>query len=134
VDEGGSAPCRKRIHDRNGSGTEDPRRSLLAIALILASGIASLWLWGAGHAQRMAASSSQIFIHGTPVCVTQRGGDIVAAVGVCGEFSGNPHGGSGMFHGSNPLPGDPGMGLPPGHPPIDEEPLPVQEGGKRTLI
>lgn len=109
-------------------------RSLLAIALILTTGMASLWLWGAGHAHRMAASSSQIFIHGTPVCVTQRGGEIVAAVGECGTFSGNGHGGSGGYHGGSPDPGNPHAGLPPGHPPLDGMPFPEPEAGRRTPI
>jgi hypothetical protein len=109
-------------------------RSLLAIALILAAGIASLWLWGAGHAHSMAGSSSQIFIHGTPVCVTQRGGEIQAAVGVCGNFSVHPHGEAEGYHGGNRVPGNPHIGLPPGHPPIDQEPFPGPEGGRRTLI
>lgn len=109
-------------------------RSFLAIALILTAGIASLWLWGAGNAHSMAASSSQIFIHGTPVCITQHGGDIVAAVGVCGNGTGNPHREYDGFHGGRPLPGNPHMGLPPGHPPVDEEPFPGPEAGRRTLI
>ena len=110
-------------------------RTFLAIALTLTAGFASLWLWGARHAHRVAAaSSSQIFIHGTPVCVTQRGGEIEAAVGVCGHFSGNPHGEPERFHGANPLPGKPHGGFPPGHPPVDEGPLPAPETGRRTLI
>ena len=109
-------------------------KSLIAIALILTAGIASLWLWGAGHARRMAGSSSQIFIHGTPVCVTQRGGEIVAAVGECGSFSGNAYGGPEGYHGGDLAPGNPHVGLPPGHPPLDEEPFPAPEGGRRTLI
>ena len=96
--------------------------TFLAIALILVTGAASIWLWGAAHAHRMAPSSSQIFIHGTPVCVTQRGGEITAAVGECG------------YHGSHPGRGNPDIGLPPGHPPIDEEPFPGADGKRRTLI
>ena len=109
-------------------------RSLLAIALILAAGIASLWLWGAGHAQRMAGSSSQIFIHGTPVCVTQRGGQIVAAVGECDRHPGEPHGSPEGFHGANPLPRNPHVGLPPGHPPVDDDPAPGDHAERRLLI
>jgi len=109
-------------------------RSILAIALVLTAGIASLWLWGAGHAHSMAGSSSQIFIHGTPVCITQHGGDIVAAVGVCGNVPGTPQRGHDGFHGGHPLPGNPHRGLPPGHPPVGEEPFPGPETGRRTLI
>jgi len=109
-------------------------RSLLAVALILTTGIASLWLWGAGHAQRMTGSSSQIFIHGTPVCVTQRGGEIEAAVGECGSFSGNDHGGSEGYHGGDSNPENPHAGLPPGHPPVDGDPSPGHEAKRRLLI
>jgi hypothetical protein len=49
-------------------------KTILATALILALGITGISLWGAVHARRMAVSSSQIFVHGTPVCVLQRGG------------------------------------------------------------
>jgi hypothetical protein len=82
----------------------------------------------------MSSSSSQIFIHGTPVCVTHRGGEIEAAVGECGVLSDNPHGGSGGFHKSHPVPGDPHVGLPPGHPPVEEEPFPGIDERRRTLI
>ena len=108
-------------------------RAFLAIALILMTGAASLWLWGAAHAHRMGSSSSQIFIHGTPVCVTQRGGEIVAAVGECGVHSGSFHEGGGGFHETHPAPENPRMGLPPGHPPIDE-PFPEVNERRRTLI
>lgn len=109
-------------------------RSFLAVVLILTAGIASLWWWGTGHSRVLVASSSQIFIHGTPVCVTQRGGEIYAAVGVCGNFSMDPEGGSGRFHGTTPHPGNPHGGLPPGHPPIGDEPFQAPEDGRRTLI
>lgn len=107
-------------------------RALIAIALVLSAGIASFWMWGTGHAQRVADSSSQIFIHGTPVCVIQRGGEIQAAVGVCGNFSADPNGGSGRFHEADPNQGNPHGGLPPGHPPIGDGPFPSPEEGRRT--
>jgi hypothetical protein len=109
-------------------------KAFLAIALTVAAGMASLWLWGAGHAGRMAASSSQIFIHGTPVCVTQRGGQIEAAVGECAGRSMVPRGENDGFHGAHPGPANPNAGLPPGHPPIGD--VPAQEFGERgrTLI
>ena len=78
----------------------------------------------------LVSSSSQIYIHGTPVCVTQDGKDIVARVGECG------------LHGLPPksdslerLPfrhGHPEMNLPPGHPPIDREMIPDEQ--RRVLI
>ena len=109
-------------------------RALIAIALVVTAGIVSFWMWGTGHAQRVADSSSQIFIHGTPVCVTQRGSEIHAAVGVCGNFSADSNGGSGRFHEGNPHQGNPQRGLPPGHPPIGDGSFPAPEGGRRTLI
>lgn len=109
-------------------------RSIIYIAMILTAAIASLWWWSAGHARFVVASSSQIFIHGTPVCVTQRGGEIYAAVGVCGNRSVDPQGDSERFHGSEGAPGNPHMGLPPGHPPIGDEPFRTPEEGRRVLI
>ena len=76
------------------------------------------------------SSSSQIYIHGTPVCVTQQGKDIVAQVGECGMRALPPESDS-----VERLPfqhGHPGMNLPPGHPPIDQEMFPNQQ--RRVLI
>jgi len=95
-------------------------------------GFAGLSLWGVGHVQHMAGSSSQIFIHGTPVCVTQRGGEIRASVGECALLFGGPREEqeeTGGFHD-----GDPHVGLPPGHPPIGPDPVPFREENRRTLI
>jgi len=62
-----------------------------------------------------ASSSSQIFIHGTPVCVVRQGKRIVATVGECGAGGSLPDAGSREavpFHRwSAPV-------LPPGHPPV----------------
>jgi hypothetical protein len=108
-------------------------RSFLIIALVLVAGAASLLFWGAGYADRVAAFSSQIFIHGTPVCVTQRGDRIEAAVGTCDANPRDPRGGSGGYHGTRPGPVNPHMGLPPGHPPIDDmDPSPGFEERGRT--
>ena len=93
---------------------------ILATALILALGITGISLWGAVHAQRMDVSSSQIFIHGTPVCVMQHAGEILASVGMCGT-----PGGESMEDGPRP-------DLPPGHPPVDS--IPAFEEGRRILI
>lgn len=76
------------------------------------------------------SSSSQIYIHGTPVCVTQQGEDIVASVGKCGAPMVPPESDS-----MERLPfrnGHPGMNLPPGHPPIDQEMFPNEQ--RRVLI
>jgi hypothetical protein len=76
-----------------------------------------------------ASSSSQIYIHGTPVCVTQQGKDIVAKVGNCGVPPLSPDADSLE---RLPFHGHPGLNLPPGHPPIDQEIVP--DGQKRVLI
>jgi len=78
----------------------------------------------------LVSSSSQIYIHGTPVCVTQQGKDIVAKVGECGVSTLPPDSDS-----MEKLPfrhGHPGMNLPPGHPPIDQEMFPGEN--RRVLI
>lgn len=111
-------------------------KAILATALILALGITGISLWGAVHAQRMAVSSSQIFIHGIPVCVMQQGGEIRASVGMCGTPGGESQedgfGNEGVFHGGAPSPLEPRLGLPPGHPPVDSPP--ALEEGRRILI
>jgi hypothetical protein len=111
-------------------------KTILATALILALGITGISLWGAVHAQRMAVSSSQIFIDGTPVCVMQQGREIRASVGMCGtpggELREDGFGNGGVFHGGTPSPLEPRLGLPPGHPPVD--PHPDLEEGRKILI
>jgi hypothetical protein len=111
-------------------------KTILATALILALGITGIILWGAVHARRMDVSSSQIFIHGTPVCVMQLAGEIVASVGRCGASGGEPRedafGNGGGFHGGTPSPIGPRLGLPPGHPPVDFPPDLAEE--RRILI
>lgn len=72
---------------------------------------------------------SQIYIHGTPVCVTQHYHGIAAQVGKCdeaGAYRGREFTGEVPFHGS------PGRELPPGHPPIDGNMFP--EENRRVLI
>ena len=109
-------------------------KAILATALILALGITGISLWGAVHAQHMAVSSSQIFVHGTPVCVIQQAGEIVALVGKCGTSGGESQeedlGSGGDFHGEEPS--DPRIGLPPGHPPVEFSPTLGE--GRRILI
>lgn len=58
-----------------------------------------------------ASPSSQIFIHGTPVCVFQKGKEIVARIGKCGSDQALPDSG-------HPFQGRRAPNLPPGHPPI----------------
>lgn len=66
---------------------------------------------------------SQIYIHGTPVCVSRQFHGIVAQVGECDEAGIRPHG---EFSGEVPFQGRPGMHLPPGHPPIDGNMFPEE--------
>ena len=111
-------------------------KTILAAALILALGVTGISLWGAVHAQRMDVSSSQIFIHGTPVCVMQHAGEIVASVGRCGSSGGESRedgfGNGGDFHGGTPSPLGPRPDLPPGHPPVGSPPDLKEE--RRILI
>jgi hypothetical protein len=113
-----------------------PVKAILATALILALGITGISLWGAVHAQRMTVSSSQIFVHGTPVCVMQQAGEILASVGICGTPGGESReddfGNGGVFHGEAPSSLEPRFELPPGHPPVDS--TPSFERGGRVLI
>jgi len=95
-------------------------KTFLAAMLVVSTGLAALSLWGMVHARHMGGSSSQIFIHGAPVCVTQRGGEIEAVVGKCRSNPGDP--------------ANPHLGLPPGHPPIDGDPGPSFDEERRTLI
>jgi hypothetical protein len=85
--------------------------------------IAGSFAWW--HANRVAAGNggpyAQVFIHGTPVCVFTLGGNILAQVGQCPESSDMENGdpaGNAPFH------GEPGMELPPGHPPVDRDLFP----------
>ena len=111
-------------------------KTILSTALVLALGITGISLWGAMHARRMAVSSSQIFVHGTPVCVLQRGGEIAASVGMCGTSMGTSReddfGNGWSFDGESPSTLEPRFELPPGHPPVDSGP--AFEEGRRILI
>jgi hypothetical protein len=113
-----------------------PVKTILAAALILALGITGISLWGAVHAQRMAVSSSQIFVHGAPVCVMQQAGKVIASLGMCGTSRGESRdddfGNGGVLHRKTPSPLGPRLGLPPGHPPVDS--TPSFEEGRRILI
>lgn len=107
-------------------------KTFLAGALILTTALAAVSLWGMVHARRVVVSSSQIFIHGTPVCVTQRGGGIETAIGECGPSPEASDGEEGGLHRTpNPFRnGNPG--LPPGHPPIGVDPD-VADGAARRI-
>lgn len=115
---------------------ECPVKTILAAALIVALGFTGITLWGVVHTRFMDVSSSQIFIHGEPVCVMQQAGEIRASLGMCdalkGEWKEDGGGNGGGFHGGMLSPVEPDMSLPPGHPPVDIPP--DTEGGGRTLI
>jgi len=102
-------------------------KAILATALIVASGVTGIFLLHAAHSHRIDFSSSQIYIHGTPVCVTRQGGEIVASVGMCGTDAGESRedgfGNGESFHGEAPSALEPRFGLPPGHPPVDATPF-----------
>lgn len=83
-------------------------KTVIAAAMIVAVGITAVFLWHPRHGRDTGFSSSQIFVHDTPVCVVRHGGEIAAAVGFCDTFG-------------EPFRKDPTV-LPPGHPPVDSFP------------
>lgn len=106
-------------------------KTVLVAAILAAVGVAAVSLWGIGHDRMYTNSSSQIYIHDTPVCVIQRDGAIHARVGACGTTSEDaPGGGVGRFR----VPGHPRLELPPGHPPIGPDDGPVAAPDRRILI
>jgi len=109
-------------------------KTILAAAMIVAVGITGISFWHAAHTRNIDFSSSQIFIHGTPVCVVQQAGEILASVGMCGTSGGayREDGNGGAFHGETPSLQEPLRGLPPGHPPVDS--IPTFGEGPRILI
>ncbi len=91
--------------------------------------IATAHIRTGGVLPTFVSSSSQIYIHGTPVCVTREGEEIVARVGECAITRLPPDADTperAPFH------GHPEMRLPPGHPPIDQEMFPQEN--RRVLI
>lgn len=109
-------------------------KTILTGALIVMTALGVLSLWGSVHARRMSGPSSQIYIHGTPVCVMQHGGEIEASIGECGSSSGTSEGGWGGFHRAPRPFGNTTPGLPPGHPPIGEYPDLGDEAVRRIPI
>lgn len=95
---------------------------MLAFALAAVFVAVALSQW---HSYRGAAeprsSASEIIIHGTPVCVFRHGDDIAARVGRCPPGLREEREGPSL---RAPFHGGPGMRLPPGHPPIDEDRVP----------
>lgn len=104
---------------------------------IVAFGLMALFLfvaaveWGAYRPSAVpaSASASQIYIHGTPVCVFRHGESIVARVGEC-ETGAEPQ--DEAPGGQIPDDAAPGLALPPGHPPVGPDMLP--DGGERRIL
>ena len=110
-------------------------KTFVAIALFSLFLLAVFFRYGSHGTSPVRASSpsSQIYIHGTPVCVTSEGETIVARVGECGNGESGP--GDGRDESSPeraPFHGHPRMDLPPGHPPIDGDMFPDRQ--RRVLI
>ncbi len=101
-------------------------KTILATAMVVALGITGISFRHAAHTRRVDVSSSQIYIHGTPVCVMRHNGEILASVGMCDSYgdSTRRHGfGTGRgFLGESPYYREAPSGLPPGHPPVDPAP------------
>jgi len=90
-------------------------------ALLLLAAMFVRWQ-SSHHPAALAASTfSQIFIHGTPVCVFTQGANIMARVGECPDAPEADNGGPAE---KSPFRGRPGMELPPGHPPVDRDMFP----------
>ena len=99
------------------------------MALFLVLGVVQ-WMEYRPSPAPASASASQIYIHGTPVCVFRHGEAIVARVGECEAGTGLRDEAPG---GDIPDDGAPGLGLPPGHPPVGPDMSP-DGGGRRVLI
>jgi len=102
-------------------------KTVLATAMIIALGITGVSLWHAAHPRSVAYSSSQIYIHGTPVCLMRHGEEILASVGTCDAYGGQPSGrdsgNAGGSFGGSPRYRESPSALPPGHPPVGSTPV-----------
>lgn len=92
---------------------------LLACFVLVLAALLVQWRLGNRALATAAMSSSQIYIHGTPVCVMKHGEAIVARVGECGSLGGTDE--DGEFSGGSRFHESPGGGLPPGHPPVSPD-------------
>lgn len=107
-------------------------KSIVAIGLMALFLVAVVVEWRAYGPSMVPASvsASQIYIHGTPVCVFRQGDTIAARVGECGIGAGTQDEAPGdgiPDHGAR------GLGLPPGHPPVGPDMSP-DDGARRILI
>ncbi len=107
-------------------------KTILAIGLMALFIFVAVVEWRGYRADAVPAraSTSQIYIHGTPVCVFRQGDSIAARVGECDEETApgdeSPDGGAPNF-------GGPDQALPPGHPPVAPD-LTPDGGGRRIPI
>jgi hypothetical protein len=107
---------------------EAPVKKIVLLGLATAFLVVAFARWHVHHSVALVSTSfSQIFIHGTPVCVFTLGGNVVAQVGQCPDTPGAEYKGPGE---DAPFHGRPGMDLPPGHPPVDRDMFP---DGRRTV-
>jgi len=105
-------------------------KTIVAIGLMALFMFVAVVEWRAYRASVVpaSASASQIYIHGTPVCVFRQGESIVARVGECDEEAAprdeSPGDGA-------PDLGGPDLSLPPGHPPVGPDMAP--DGNTRRI-
>jgi hypothetical protein len=103
-------------------------KKLFAIVVTAVFLVVALVQW---HAYRAASANppsvNQIIIHGTPVCIFSQDGNIMARIGQCPDAPQTDNEGSPE---RAPYHGQPGMDLPPGHPPVDRDMFP---DGRRTI-
>ncbi len=106
-------------------------KTIVATGLVALFFIAVVAGWKAYHPSVLPASASvsQIFIHGTPVCVFRQGDSIAARIGECESGIESPGEAPG---GRIPDEDATGLGLPPGHPPVGPDMLP--DGGDRRVL
>jgi len=101
-------------------------KTILAAFTILAFLITGVFLWRTAHTRSVDVSFSQIYIHGTPVCVVRQDGEIVASIGMCDADAGRSrerdYGTGRGSLGESPYEHGAPTGLPPGHPPVDSIP------------
>ncbi len=105
-------------------------KAIVAIGLMVLFIFLGVVEWRQYGASAVPVSASQIYIHGTPVCVFRQGESIAATVGECeaGTAPRDEAPGDGA-----PELGGPDMVLPPGHPPVGPDFSP-DGGGQRILI
>lgn len=106
-------------------------KKFFAIVLTAIFLVVALVQWHSYRAAESSVSANQIFIHGTPVCVFTKDGNIMARVGECPDGSRMEKGApKGAPEERAPFHGHPGMKLPPGHPPVDRD-IPAER--RRTV-